>query len=495
MNIFSNTKFLTTYILTYVAYISIYMLRKPLPVSKPYISQEFKICSKLKLSFLDNCHLVPYALLSIIFPNLIDQAGGKISFVSACFVSSLLTGSVYYLKFILPEELFQSGNSGFLFLCLITFLNGSVQAFGWPAAIKCMSEFSLKGEFKKGFPVWTTSLLIGGTLGGILSGYTFESLGSDRIVDKVLDFEGCQVNNTLEVYNDETQDGSGHLDWRLVYFLPTLPLILWCGVMWLTYPKPMNAEEKTEKTVSKPDVSMLQIFQDLPGIMPLAISYAFAKGCKYWYFFWAPDWLVTEGNYSISEAAYINTSIEIGGILSCLVLPFLITSSGKFNLPQKLNKNWTSGIPPMYLAAGSALLSIPTIFLARFLVITMPDQLILVSLCLVSLGFIVALPTSLYSGVSSNASADLDGRNLHGAAAGIVNGFGSFGAVILNPFASFVVGLDPNGGYKYAIITMAISMILCCFFALRAHKQLEAAKLAQQQQLSLQHTKTNLLQS
>lgn len=72
-------------ILSYLGYATLYIIRKPLSTSKPYISQDLKICSKLKLSIVDNSHLIPYSLVAILFPNFVDKFGGKLSLRSYFF--------------------------------------------------------------------------------------------------------------------------------------------------------------------------------------------------------------------------------------------------------------------------------------------------------------------------------------------------------------------------------------------------------------------------
>jgi len=495
-----------SFLLTYFGYFCLYLIRKPLSTSKPYITQEFKICKKLTLSIADNSHLIPYSLVAILFPNTVDRLGGRLSLFMTFAGAGMSIAAVYFVQF-LNFGTNENSNLQFSLLCLCIFSSGCFQAFGWPSAIKGMAEHIPKELSKAILPSWTTCCFLGSTLGGIFLGFIYKYLGSDRNVEKEIENGDCgtKINNTLYLYPDwldvnqiknrtnysnyenseitmnyyadiiAGKDITPKIDWRMAFLLPPLCAIFMSIVIFLFFPKKssfeslnqneQNEQENSSTPKSTQTVPMSKVIKEVPALKLLAISYAFAKGSRYWYFYWAPDWLVKEGGFSVSEASFLSTALDIGSILSLLILGPISTK----------NKFIKKPIPPLYLAAFSSISCIPVIFLARLVVIS--KNYIAVSLVLVLLGFVLALSDPIYSGMMTNEAADIDGRNLHASCAGFVNGVGSLGAVILNPLASYMAGLDPDSGYIYALITVACALLVCTFTTVLAHRRLVEAKL------------------
>merc|ERR1719220_1130101 len=210
--------------------------------------------------------------------------------------------------------------------------------------------------------------------------------------------------------------------------------------------------KKDQKSSSKLNsakeiIPMKTVINEVPGVKMLALSYAFAKGSRYWYFYWAPAWLVAEGDFSVAQASFLSVALDIGSCLALIVLGPITTK----------NRFMSKPIPPLYLAMAS-------------------QNILAVSAVLALLGFVVALSDPIYSGMCTNEAADIDGRNLHASCAGFVNGVGSLGAAILNPLASYMAGLDKEKGYIYALMTVAVALLTCTVTTFVAHKQLRDAK-------------------
>ena len=72
-----------------------------------YLKQEFEICSKLQLSVLDNAHLLPYSVVAMIFPNLVDRFGGMNMLTAAFGGAGAMVAAVYMTGFADIE--YQSG--------------------------------------------------------------------------------------------------------------------------------------------------------------------------------------------------------------------------------------------------------------------------------------------------------------------------------------------------------------------------------------------------
>lgn len=85
--------------MSYVGYFALYLARKPISTAKPYLKQEFGICSKLQLSVLDNAHLLPYSVVAMIFPNLVDRFGGMNMLTTAFGGAGAMVAAVYVTGF------------------------------------------------------------------------------------------------------------------------------------------------------------------------------------------------------------------------------------------------------------------------------------------------------------------------------------------------------------------------------------------------------------
>ena len=129
-----NSKSLYTFLLTYFAYFSLYLCRKPLSIAKPLIQQEYGFCSKIWLSIIDNCHLVPYSFVAIVFPNIVDRLGGRLS-LTFTFGGAGVVMILFYFT-----GLISNLTISFSSICIVTFIGGCLQAFGWPSTIKALSE-------------------------------------------------------------------------------------------------------------------------------------------------------------------------------------------------------------------------------------------------------------------------------------------------------------------------------------------------------------------
>ena len=84
----------------------------------------------------------------------------------------------------------------------------------------------------------------------------------------------------------------------------------------------------------------------------------------------------------------------------------------------------------------------------------------------------MAISDPIYSGTVASEACDIDGRNLHGSVSGFINGVGSFGALVLNPLASYLGDID----YKYALVTVGVALAVGTFLTFVAHNSLERAK-------------------
>jgi len=507
---------------TYVAYFSLYLIRKPVGASIPYIKQEFSICSKLVLSIIPNCHLLPYSFTGILLPNLVDRFGGKKSLTFTFGGAGLSVAAIYLTKFFATQGSSTDNTTGLIVFCICIFCGGFFQAFGWPSAVKSLAEHIPAEPRKALIPVWTTCCFIGSTVGGLLlgsilmkqkngfhdDGFCENSWNGTKCTDEQFNVTvnndnifSCNISNILE-FSSANKTDAKYMDWRLTFLIPSILPIFMAIFIFFTMPDPsLTVEsETTEVTVSTditmissdieqqdlmngnkptrnskspehsvpvtPNLSMIQIVREVPAVPWLALAYACAKGSRYWYFYWCIDWLIEEsdGAFSPDVATYLSAALDIGSIIGLVIIGPLTTEN--FFTKKVLGRP----IPPLYCAAISTAGAIPVIYLARLTVQT--KDVYLVFAVLILLGFLVAISDPIYSGTVASEACDIDGRNLHGSVSGFINGVGSFGALILNPLASYLGDMD----YKYALMTVGVALAVGTVLTFVAHNSLEKAK-------------------
>ena len=461
-------------------------------VSIPYIKQEFSICSKLVLSIIPNCHLLPYSFTAILLPNLVDRFGGRKSLTITFGGAGISIACIFLTRF-LPQE---NKIPSLAFVCFCIFCGGFFQAFGWPSAMKSLAE-NIPPKLRDAvLPIWTTCCFVGSSVGGILLGailmmqknrfrengfcenvWNGTECGKHQFFEKTI--SNCEIPNILKFQNINGTEVR-HMNWGLAYVFPAMAPILMAFVTFFTMPEPVDTSENVDAehdnfkgrdpesrlTPESPKISIFQIVDEIPGVLWLALAYACAKGSRYWFFYWCIDWLVEESNgaFSPAVATYLSTAIDIGTILGLLLVGPLTT------------ENWFTKtilrkpVPSLYCAALSISSAIPMIYFARLAVQT--NDVYIVFGVLIILGALVALSDPIYSGTAACEASDIDGRNLHGSVSGFINGTGSFGALLLNPIASYLGDLD----YKYALVTVSVTLAMGTVLTFCAHMSLERAK-------------------
>jgi len=163
----------------------------------------------------------------------------------------------------------------------------------------------------------------------------------------------------------------------------------------------------------------------LPGIFYIGCCYFCMKFIRYCFLFWLPYYLTTL-NYTETEAGYLSTFFEIGGILGNLFFGWL---SDRFPGRRLIV------ITPSLLLLGGAI--------GLFLVFSKINTgTAIFSMALI--GFFLFGPDSVLSGA---VVQDLGGKDLVGRTAGVVNGMGSLGST----FQGIIVPLIATQGWNYVL--------------------------------------------
>jgi len=404
----------------------------------------------------------------------VDTLGGRLS-LTFSFGGAGVVMILFYFT-----GLISSLTVSFSAICIVTFIGGCLQAFGWPSTIKALSE-AIEAQTRNGLiPLWTTCCYLGSSIGGIAIAYimSFIQVPDDiknqiiEIVDFADNDKTCNFTN--ELYSS-LEEPKKVIDWRLTFLLPGLLPVALSVLIFLTLPKPQIIPEKKASAPlqEKPEekLSMLQIIQEVPGCINLAASYACAKGARYWFFYWAPIWLtgsLSKIGISAAQAGFMSTALDIGGVIALVIIGPVTSKNRLIKKP----------IPPMYASLASCLLSIPFIWLAYYFtenatVESSTKTKVYLSIVLFIIGALVNIPDPILSGVSASDASDLHGGGYHAGVSGFINGVGSAGAAVVLPITSWLA----DRGWIFALVFVMLLQVGCSIMTFLAHRRIEKARM------------------
>ena len=93
-----QTRQMFTFIITWLAYASTYLLRKPLGVIKPDLEKNLHL-KKYQIGWLDASLLLPYAVMQMLLGGQGDKIGARKA-LSICLIGSALSMVSFYSSFI-----------------------------------------------------------------------------------------------------------------------------------------------------------------------------------------------------------------------------------------------------------------------------------------------------------------------------------------------------------------------------------------------------------
>jgi sugar phosphate permease len=259
--------------------------------------------------------------------------------------------------------------TGSLFL-LVSLVNGLAQSTGWSGNAKAMQEWTTPGNRGRVMGVWATCYQIGGIAATAFATWLLT-----------------------------------HFGWQSAYYGPAI-LIAVSGItvlMWLL-PGPAMAQPGSDSRSER------RLLARSPILWCYSASYFFIKLIRYALIFWLPYYLQIELHYPRGQAGYWSTSFEIGGVAGVMGLGWL--SDRMAHVSRSL------------MSAGSLVgLACALFFYTRVAGSSHAINFAVMAL----VGLLLFGPDALLSGA---AAQDLGGRNAAALALGMINGFGSIGAVL-----------------------------------------------------------------
>ena len=155
-----------------------------------------------------------------------------------------------------------------------------------------------------------------------------------------------------------------------------------------------------------------------PGIWPIAAMYFFLKMTRYSFLFWLPLYMSEHIGYGVGEAGYTSALYQLVGFLGAIIAGYAsdwLCSSRRF--PVGATMLWGLGLVCLLqpLAANGGRLSLAA--------------------WIAAVGILTYGPDTLMSGA---AAQDVGSAAHAGKAAGVINGFGSFGQLCSPVLVAYV---------------------------------------------------------
>jgi sugar phosphate permease len=346
---------------SWLAYASSYLGRKGFSAVKKPLQADLGL-STLELGLIDTGFLGAYALGQFVTGVLADRLGSR-RVVGIGLLGSAAACALFGL----------SQSAGLLIACFA--LNGVFQATGWPGNTRVVAEWTPPERRGRVMSRWSTCYQVGG-------------------------FVATPLAVVLVFY--------GGL--RAAFFGPALVLAA-MGVVSLALlrsPRVAPATEREEQASRRPLADQLIVFKS-PLLWLYGTSYFFIKLVRYALLFWLPYYLGEVSGHSTTEAGFIASAFDAGGVVGVLAMgPW--SDRSRFTRP---------GLSALWLVGLAAALGVYAL-LGRSGIVA---NVLLLGL----IGALLFGPDSLLSGA---AAMDAGGERAAATSAGFVNGLGSLGAVL-----------------------------------------------------------------
>ena len=305
-----------------------------------------------------------------------------------------------------------------LALGIFACLQGLCQSTGWAPLAKNLCCFYSQHERGRAMGWWMTNYALGGFLASAYAGWAAEQFG-----------------------------------WRYAFWVPAATLF----VIWLLFivfqrnePEDVGlppieeyrGEEAAVLDGTRADESegtWAVIFQVLKNrtVLLLAAVYLFLKPTRYLVMFWSPMYVKHKLDTGLAESGILGALFELAG-------PLAVIAGGYAS--DKLFQSRRMPISVICLFAVSVLL---------FFLDDLPSTRMALGLGLFALGFLVYIPESLVSGP---AAIDFGTKRGASTASGLVNGFGSIGAVVGVTLPGWVASYMGPGEFRWDIVFIAMSI-------------------------------------
>lgn len=384
---------------TWLAYAAYYFSRKPFYAAKPLLERELGWDTGT-LGMLGAVYLIAYTVGQFAAGGIGSRRGPRFLLVAGMFVTA---GANLLLGF--TESLWA--------FALFMGLNGLAQATGWAGGVGTMASWFKREQRGTVMGFWATNFQVGGVVATGLAAYMLKTYG---------------------------------LGWGFMAG-SWVTLFAWAVVLFWQRDRPEDvglslddAAEHAEDSGAD-EAEGVWSGQLIVNIGLIGAFYFFVKFIRYALWSWAPYLLNTEYGLDIDDAGYLSVVFDAAGIAGVIVAGFV---------SDRLFRGKRSVVSILFLLAmvGSCALLAT---LGR-------SELLWFGLSLGLIGFSLYGPDALMSGAGA---MDVGSKRQAVAAAGIINGMGSCGAV-LQEFALGAVLESSGSSTVFAILLLSAVLAVVC---------------------------------
>jgi len=298
------------------------------------------------------------------------------------------------------------------------FIQGLCQSTGWAPLSKNLGNFFSRRERGVVMGLWCSNYAVGGLIASIYAGYVGQRFG-----------------------------------WRYAFLIPALTLLaIWVLFLFLQRNRPEDVglppvevyhnenpdvPLPEEATHPEPEGSWKVILDVLrnPIVLLLAAVYFCLKPARYAILFWGPKYINDKLGTGMAASGFLSAMFELAGPFSVIVAGFVS------------DKIFGSRRMPVSIIC-LALLAVVLFFLDK-----LPATRWMLGGCLFLIGMLTYAPDSLISGT---ATVDFGTKKGASTASGLVNGFGSVGAVVGGTLPGFV---HQRWGWQGVFTVLAIAVL------------------------------------
>lgn len=400
--------------ITWLSYAGFYLTRQSFSVAKIGIDRDPTVnMTSQQMGTIDGLYLVSYALGQFIWGISGDKFGTRKILLSGLLCSVLAGFAMGVSSIVLTFGVF-------------ALIQGLSQSTGWAPLAKNISNwFSLR---ERGIVMgwWSTNYAIGALIAVPFAGYMADYFQ----------------------------------DWRYAFYMPALVLfIIWILFLLLqknkpedvglapieeyhNEPKPVLAEGEEEDI----EGSWKLIFKVIksPMVLLLAAVYFFLKPTRYAILFWGPKYVSETLGTGMGESGLINVAFYLAGPISVLTAGY---ASDKIFQSKR--------VP--YAVISLLLLMVLLFF---FDGLAQLQSKFFVAILLFIIGFLLYGPDSL---ISATAAVDFGTKKGASTASGLINGFGSIGALIGGTIPGF---FKDSWGWDGVFSFLAVSILVAAVLLL-----------------------------
>jgi sugar phosphate permease len=348
-------------VVSWLAYASSYLGRKGFSAVKKPLQADLGL-STFQLGLIDTGFLGAYALGQFVSGVLADRFGAR-RVVGIGLLGSAAACALFGF----------SRSAGLLVACFA--LNGLFQATGWPGNTRVVAEWTPPERRGRVMSRWSTCYQVGG-------------------------FVATPLAVVLVFY--------GGL--RAAFFGPALVLAV-MGVVSLALlrsPRVATVPEQADQGSRRPLADQFFVFKS-PLLWLYGTCYFFIKLVRYALLFWLPYYLAEVSGHTTTEAGFIASAFDAGGVIGVLAM-------GPWSDRSRFNR---AGLSALWLVGLAVALGAYAL-LGRSGIVA---NVVLLAL----IGALLFGPDSLLSGA---AAMDAGGERAAATSAGFVNGLGSLGALL-----------------------------------------------------------------